>query len=132
VAEKIIVFDGLCGLCNGAIHFIIANERASVFYFAPLQGEKARSLAREHNLEIDEAETIYLLANGRVYRRSDAVLEIARDLVQPWRALAWFRFAPRWLRDTVYRVIARHRHRLFRRRKALQVPDEKVKERYLM
>lgn len=110
-----IFFDGACNLCNGAVRFIIAQDRAKVFRFAALQSPAARAALGP----VEGAGTIVLLEEGRRYERSDAAVRIAFALPWPWPALAALAGAlPKALRDAVYDWIARNRYRLFGKRDA--------------
>ncbi len=129
--HPVIFFDGWCRLCSATVRFVLKADRKGLFRFAPLSGPLAKELLPEHDLAVNEPGTLYLLENGRLLARSDAVLGICRLLPVPWRWLYLFRFLPRGLRDGIYRLIARLRYRLFGRRKTCLAPTENLADRFL-
>jgi predicted DCC family thiol-disulfide oxidoreductase YuxK len=126
----LIYFDGLCGLCDRFVSFVLRHDRRERFRFAPLQGETARR--RLAHFEHPERSPTVILDDGvRLRFRSDAALAILAELGGAWRAAAWLRVIPRPLRDLVYRVVARYRHRWFGRRDACRVPTPVERARFL-
>jgi len=110
-ARPIVVYDGACGLCSRWVAFVLAHERTPEFDFAPFDSEVGAH-ALERAGETDSRSTVLVVDGDRVLRRSDAVLRIARSLKRPWRWVTWSAVIPRAVRDAVYRLIARHRHRI--------------------
>jgi len=126
----LIYYDGLCGLCDRFVRFVLVRDRRGRYRFAPLQGETAR--ARLPNLPDSEAlTTVILEQEGRFRIRSDAALAILAGLGGAWRAATLLRVIPRPLRDAVYDWIARHRFRWFGRREECRVPGPPERERFL-
>lgn len=129
-AQAIVFFDGVCNLCNGAVQFILKRERAAALMFAPLQGKKF--LAAAGHPPPETPDSILFFENGVFYRESDAVLRISRYLGQPWRFLGYLAWVlPRFLRDAIYRFIARNRYRWFGKREACYLPTPELKKRFL-
>jgi predicted DCC family thiol-disulfide oxidoreductase YuxK len=118
----IIVFDGVCILCSANAQFVLDNDRAETFRLASIQGAVGTALMRANGLDPGDPETIIVIDGARVFRDSDAILEIYDRLGWPWRALAWTRIIPRSLRDAVYRFVARNRYRVFGKREACWLP----------
>lgn len=108
--KSIVFFDGHCGLCHGAVRFILDRDRRGRFLFAPLHSPAARTLLGNRALQGD---SLLLLEDGRLYQCSTAVLRIARRLGGGWRLVSWLGVIPRPLRDAVYRFVARRRYRWF-------------------
>lgn len=128
----IVLFDGVCNLCNGAVNFIIDRDPDARFRFAPLQSEAGAGLLAAHGRAFDGApETIYLVENGRIYERSTAALRIARRLRGGWALAYAFVAVPRPLRDLAYRFVARHRYRWFGRTEACRRPTPELRARFL-
>jgi len=127
----IVFFDGLCNLCNRAVQFIITHDRAGKFRFASLQSAFAKEKLASYGIDNEQQQSIVLLDGIRVYEQSAAALHIARQLRQPWPLLYGFIFIPRFIRDGVYRYIARNRYRWFGRRMSCWVPDPALKARFL-
>jgi predicted DCC family thiol-disulfide oxidoreductase YuxK len=111
-----VVFDGHCGLCTRLVKWAARLDRRGAFRFEPLESEAGAALSREHGVDPTRPHTILLVKDGRAWYRSDAVLEIAREL--PW--VRWparlAALVPRRLRDRAYGFVARHRYRWFGRR----------------
>lgn len=127
----VVLFDGVCNLCNGSVQFIVRRDPYGYFRFASLQSEPGRSLLREHGLDPADLFSVILVEDGKVYARSDAALRIARRLSGVWRAAGALRVLPRSLRDRVYDLVARNRYRWFGRRDACMVPTPELRERFL-
>jgi predicted DCC family thiol-disulfide oxidoreductase YuxK len=130
----VVLFDGVCNLCNRSVDFILQRDAKAYFRFASLQSDAARRLLAEHGraeASPHAPESIVLIEDGRVYERSTAVLRIARHL-RGWARLALIAFAfPRPLRDAVYRWIARHRYRWFGQRESCRVATPELATRFL-
>ncbi len=123
VAPRVVVlFDGVCNLCNGAVRFISTNDREGRFAFISLQSPQARELLGDRPPDPDEPDSIVLLDNGRRYERSDAVLHIALWLRAPWPLAFAAILIPRRVRDDIYRWIARNRYRWFGRADVCALP----------
>lgn len=129
-SKKVILFDGVCNLCNGAVQFIIKRDSKKFFFFASLQSSYGQQLLRERMLG-QTLETIILLKDHQTLQKSDAALEIARHLSGAWPALYVFKLVPRFIRDGVYQWIARNRYRFFGKRDACMVPTAELKSRFL-
>jgi len=126
-----VLFDGVCGLCDGFVAWLLRRDRAGVFKVAPLQGETAVRYVSPRHASDPEAWSIVLVEDGAVFEQSDAVLRIVARLGGVLRLAALLRFFPRVLRDAVYGVIARNRYRWFGKRDACRVPSSEERERFL-
>src|SRR6266545_5452736 len=122
--QPVILFDGVCNLCNAAVGFVISRDPAGRFRFASLQSEAGQRLLAEHGLSGAPLSSVVLIEQGRAHTRSAAGIRIARRLASPWlRALAYLGAAlPPALRDYVYDLVARHRYRWFGRTDACRMP----------
>ena len=127
--KTIVLFDGVCNLCNGVVQFIISNDKAGVFQFASQQSEAGQALLEVHQLPA--MDTVVLIEGASVYTRSDAVLEIMKRLPTPWSWLSAFKFIPRFLRDVLYKLIARYRYNIFGKREACWLPTPELRARFL-
>lgn len=130
-APSLILFDGVCNLCAGAVRFILPRDPAGRFTFAPLQSEAARNRLSAAGGAPDAPASLVLIEDGRVFHESTAALRIARRLRFPWPLLSVFLIVPRVLRDPVYRWIARHRYRWFGRREECWRPDDRWNNRFI-
>jgi len=125
---KIILFDGVCGLCNAWVDFILKKDRKGVFKFAPLQGEFAQSEDPDASSRLD---SIVYLSNGRKYYRSGAALRILRDLGGVWSLFFIFWLVPFFLRDLFYTLIARFRYQFFGKHPSCRLPRPEERDRFL-
>ncbi|MBO0361051.1 thiol-disulfide oxidoreductase DCC family protein [Hymenobacter sp. BT186] len=128
----VILFDGVCNLCNGFVQFVINHDPAGRFQFTSLQSEAGRQLLAQHGIPaVIQPETVMLVENGRVYTHSTAALRVLRRLRGPWPLLYAGMLVPRLLRDWVYRFIARHRYQWFGRKESCWLPTPELKARFL-
>lgn len=131
IGSRIVLFDGVCNLCNHSVQFIIKRDSKSLFSFASLQSQFGQSQLSRFNIPIGLMESIVLIKNGRCYHRSDAVLEIARDLGGLWPLFYGFKIIPRFIRDLVYNLIAKNRYKVFGRQDHCMIPTPALKARFL-
>ncbi|MFA6113289.1 MAG: thiol-disulfide oxidoreductase DCC family protein [Sphingomonas sp.] len=131
VDHPIIVFDAQCVLCSANAQFVLKHDRREHFRLASMQGEVGASLYRRFGIDPADPESIILVEGDAVKRDSDAVLAIYAGLGWPWRAAAALRLVPSFLRDPVYRWIARNRYRLFGRRETCWLPTAEQARRVL-
>ena len=134
-SPDVILFDGVCNLCNGFVQFVIRHDQGGRFRFAALQSDAARALLAAHGLAPivpgTAPESVLLLSGGQLYSHSSAVLRIARGLGGIWRVAAVGGVLPRAWRDALYRFIARHRYRWFGRQESCLLPTPALKARFL-
>ncbi|MCZ8156294.1 MAG: DCC1-like thiol-disulfide oxidoreductase family protein [Leptospira sp.] len=126
--DKIVFFDGFCHLCNGSVQFLLKANKNKNLYFAPLQSE-FRKINFSHIPE--DSSSICYFSSDTVYKESDAILQITRELTFPYYLLYWFRILPKSLRDLVYRWIARHRYQWFGKSKVCFSPSAEYRSRFL-
>jgi predicted DCC family thiol-disulfide oxidoreductase YuxK len=133
VQGPILLFDGVCNLCNAVVRFVVARDRAGVFRFAALQSEVGARLLAEHGVEVPEGDpdSVVLIECGRAYVESTAALRAARYLAFPWFLLWPGLLVPRPIRDAIYRWIARNRYRWFGRRDQCMVPTPELRAKFL-
>ncbi|MGI4737691.1 MAG: thiol-disulfide oxidoreductase DCC family protein [Janthinobacterium lividum] len=135
-APAIILFDGVCNLCHGLVQFVIRHDPQGRFRFAALQSAAGQALLAAHGQPLSAAalvspESVVLVAGGRVYTHSAAVLRLAEQLGGVWRlaAVGWLLPAP-W-RDALYRFVARHRYQWFGRQESCMLPTPALRSRFL-
>jgi predicted DCC family thiol-disulfide oxidoreductase YuxK len=125
-AGPIIVFDGMCVLCSANAQFVLANDTSGRFRLAAMQGAVGAGLFAAHGIDANDPDTIIVVDGENVWRDSDAVLAIYSGLGWPWRLAAVFKIVPRFMRDPIYRLVARNRYRIFGKRETcwLPTPDQ--------
>lgn len=127
----IIVFDGVCNFCNSTVQFIIKRDTQRKFKFAAFQSKAGHELFQKHAIAGGEFDTIVLLKKGSVYLRSNAALQIAKELDMPWKILIIFKIIPKFIRNFLYDVFAKHRYKWFGIRDKCLVPTEELRQRFL-
>ncbi|RKD88107.1 thiol-disulfide oxidoreductase DCC family protein [Halopiger aswanensis] len=127
----IVLFDGVCNLCNGFVQFLVPRDTDEQFYFASLQSDVATELLAEHDLPTDDLESIVLIEGDDCYVKSAAVLRIAQLLGGVYALLGPFRYLPRPIRDLAYDLVAANRYRLFGKKEQCMMPTGDVRSRFL-
>lgn len=130
-SERIILFDGVCNLCNGFVQFLIKRDPGATFRFGTLQSAAAVTLIQGNTSVPSEMDTVAYLRNGRVFTRSTAALYILKDLGGAWSLCTVFLIVPRPIRDIVYRFVSRKRYSWFGRQAQCVMPDPEIAERFL-
>lgn len=125
----IVLFDGVCNLCNGVVRWLIRHDPEGRLAFASLQSAAGAELAAQQGL--DGVESVVVIEGERVFVRSDAVLRLTHHLGRPWSLLGAAGVVPRPLRDLAYRGLARSRYRIFGRRGECMVPTPELRARFL-
>jgi predicted DCC family thiol-disulfide oxidoreductase YuxK len=126
----VVLFDGVCTLCNGVVQFLLSRDPEARLRFAPLQSEAGQALLRRHGLPAD-VETVVLVEGDGAHTKSAAAIRIAELLGWPYRLARVGRLVPRGVRDRLYDVVADNRYDWFGRRERCTVPDEDVRDRFL-
>ncbi|WP_420322649.1 thiol-disulfide oxidoreductase DCC family protein [Flagellimonas sp.] len=130
--KKIILFDGVCNLCNGAVKFIIKWDKKDVFRYAALQSEIGKQLIAERTIDTSKVDSIILIEPGVAYfTKSDAALEITQHFGGLWKAFAIFTWIPKIFRDAIYDLIAKNRYKWFGRKDACMIPTPELKAKFL-
>lgn len=129
--SPVIVFDGDCMLCSASVEFVLKHDRRATFRFATAQSAHGRAAYLEHGLDPDAMSTMIVIANGRALTESDAVLAVLGALGWPWRLALVGRLAPRFIRDPLYRWVARNRYRWLGARNACWRPAAHVADRVI-
>lgn len=144
-SPNVLLFDGVCSLCNSVVDFVIRNERHGTVKFAALQSEGARELldarlgversralrAERPDGSHDDPGTVVYVEGERVWERSTAILRMARHLRWPWRALLIGWILPRFVRDALYGYVARHRYAWFGKKESCRIPTPEERARFL-
>ena len=130
--KKIVLFDGVCNLCDSAVQFIIKHDKKDNFRFASLQSETGKKLVEERGLDPEEIDSIILIVPGvAYYRKSTAALEISRDLSGGYSLLKNFLVIPSNLRDGIYDYVAKNRYKWYGKKEHCMIPTPDLKSKFL-
>lgn len=128
--SSIVLFDGVCNFCNGAVNFIIRHDRDGRFKFAPLQSETGERLKREYSIPPD-TDSLVLVEGGKAYTHSTGALKIAKGLGGIWQLAYVFMLLPEPVRDWFYKTFAKNRYKWFGRKDVCMIPTPEIRERFL-
>lgn len=130
--KKIILFDGVCNLCNGAIQYVIKRDKKDVFRYAALQSEIGQKLTAERGINTQKVDSIILVVPGEAYFvKSDAAFEIAKHFGGFWIVFQVFKWMPTSLRNIVYDFVARNRYRWFGQKDQCMIPTPELQAKFL-
>lgn len=131
VDKPILLFDGVCNLCNGFVQFIILRDPKAIFRFAALQSEVGQQLLQTAQMPTQEINTVVLYESGKFYTHSDVGLRVARHLGGWWTLFIILKIIPKLLRDRIYNWVARNRYRWFGKQESCMIPKPELKARFL-
>jgi predicted DCC family thiol-disulfide oxidoreductase YuxK len=127
----VLVFDGVCVLCSRWVHFILRHDRDACIRLAPMQSQAGRELLKTHGLDPDDPLSVLYVVDGRGYQDSEAILRVVASFGGAWRGVTLLRVIPRFVRDPLYRWLARNRYRWFGRTDQCLVPTPEQAARFL-
>ncbi len=130
-SKPIVLFDGVCNLCNSTVQFIIKHDPEAKILFSSLQGNFGQNTLRKHGLQTDNFDTFLFIKEGQIYDRSSAFLQMSAELQRPYKYLQFLSFVPKPIRDGVYSLISKNRYRLFGKSKVCMIPSKELKSRFL-
>ncbi len=129
--QSVILFDGVCNLCNGFVQFVINHDSEEKFKFASLQSDFAKAELPKYNINPAIISTVILLEDGKLYTKSTAALKIARKLGKAWRLFYILIIIPPFIRDVGYNFIAKNRYKWFGQRESCIIPTPELKKRFI-
>jgi predicted DCC family thiol-disulfide oxidoreductase YuxK len=129
--HPVLLYDGVCNLCNAAVRFTVARDDEGRFRFAPLQSDAGQELLERHGLPTEGFDSFVLVDGEDCYTESTAALRVCRGLDFPWPLLSVFLVLPAAVRDPVYELVAANRYRVFGKTDACQLPDPELRERFV-
>jgi predicted DCC family thiol-disulfide oxidoreductase YuxK len=129
--HPIVIFDGVCALCNASVRLVIKNDSKSRFRFSTAQSRHAQELLKTFDTYKPGNDTLLLIENNRLYAASTAALRIARKMDGLWPVFYFFMVIPRPVRDFVYKLIAKNRYRLFGKYDHCMIPDKHTEYRFI-
>jgi predicted DCC family thiol-disulfide oxidoreductase YuxK len=127
----ILLFDGICNLCNSSVNFVLDHDKHDRFRFASLQSETAKKILAGTGMGDTPLDSAALIENGKVYLRSDVALRAAWHLGGGWALFYAFAIVPRFMRDWIYNWIAKNRYSWFGKRESCRMPDAQTRAKFL-
>ncbi len=127
----IILFDGVCNLCNNSIQLIIKRDKKQRFLFASLQSDAAQDILLQFQLRNSDFDSIIFIENGEIHQKSTAILKISTYLGGLWKLNYGFMIIPEFIRDAIYSFIAKNRYKWFGKKDVCMIPTEELKIRFL-
>lgn len=129
--KSIILFDGVCNLCNASVNFVIKHDKKAQFLFASFQSDAAKEIMLHFNLKNLNLDSIVLIDDGKIYEKSTAILIIARLLNGGYKLFYFFIVIPKSVRDRLYSYIAKNRYKFFGKRERCMIPSPELRNRFL-
>jgi predicted DCC family thiol-disulfide oxidoreductase YuxK len=130
--HPIILFDGICNLCNSSVQYVIKHDPLALFRFASLQGETGKQLLKQYGLPENELNSFVLILENKAYTRSSAALIVAKQLTGITKLLYGFIIVPLFIRNAVYDLIAKNRYKWFGKKDSCMIPTAELKSRFLI
>lgn len=129
--KHIVLFDGVCNLCNGAVLFIIKRDKKDRFRFAALESDLGKELLARHNIDPSKIDSIVLISGDSAFAKAGAALRIAKYLTGLWPLLYSLVIIPKFIADAVYDFIARNRYKWFGKKDSCMIPTPELKSKFL-
>ena len=134
--QAIVLYDGICGLCNSLNQFILKRDTHDRFRFASLQSKFAQDLLKRHGADASDLDTVYVAINygqpnEHLQARSEAILRVLTELGGIWKCARFARALPKAVRDGIYNVVARNRYRVFGKHDSCLLPDPQHRGKFL-
>ena len=130
--KHIILFDGVCNFCNDSVRFIMKRDKKDLYRYASLQSELGQKLTQERDINTDKVDSIILIQPSEAYYiKSDAALEIAKNMSGLYPVLSVFLFLPRGFRDFFYDLVAKNRYKWFGKKEACPMPSPEEQDKFL-
>lgn len=129
--HPVVLFDGVCNLCNNVVQFVIKHDPERLFRFASLQSEFGQSVMKKFGLPVDQLNSFILLDNNKIYTRSTAALRITKKLNKGWSLLYGFIIVPSFIRNPVYDYIARNRYKWYGKKEECWIPTPELQKLFL-
>ena len=127
----IVLFDGVCNLCDGMVQFVLKRDTKKQFVFGSLQGKAGQAYLQQFHLSTNHFNSFMLIEGGKFYTRSTGVLRLLKHLGKGWQLLYAFIIIPPFIRDAMYRFIAKNRYKWFGKKDQCRVPTVEERERFL-
>jgi predicted DCC family thiol-disulfide oxidoreductase YuxK len=129
--HNLILFDGVCNLCNGAVNFIIDRDSKNIFRFTSLQSDIGQQILQENGLSTNHFNTFILVKNGKILQKSTAFLSVVNQLDGFWKLMNVFWVIPTFIRDFFYDIVSANRYRWFGKQESCRMPTPELKSKFL-
>jgi len=135
-SNPVVLYDGVCGLCNRLVQFILKRDKHDYFRFASLQSDLASKVLQRHDRDPNDLDTVYVVVDylqptERLLARSDAILFLLKELGGIWKLASLGNILPRIMRDGIYKLVARNRYRVFGKYDSCMLPDPQHRAKFL-
>jgi len=128
---RVVIFDGVCNLCNKFVNIIIRRDKKGIFQFSAIGSEYSKSVEDNYEVSLVELDTVVLIENDNFFSKSTAVIKICRHLGFPFNLLVVFKLVPKFIRDKIYDIIARNRYKVFGKKESCMIPKPDVLSRFI-
>lgn len=129
--HKIILFDGVCNLCNSSVNFIIDRDKKNIFKFAALQSEAGQKILDKSGMNKNDFDSVVLVDENKIYSKSTAALKIVKEFPSLWKTLYVFIIIPSPVRNFIYDLIAKNRYRWFGKKDSCRMPSPELKNKFI-
>jgi predicted DCC family thiol-disulfide oxidoreductase YuxK len=129
--QSVVLFDGVCNLCNSSVNFLLDRDKNDHFRFGSLQSKEGEALLNEYSIDREDTESVILIENGKAFAYSTAALRIARGLGGIWSLGYVFIVIPKFIRDPLYKLIAKNRYRMFGKREMCRMPTPEERAKFI-
>jgi len=130
--KKLILFDGVCNLCNASVHYVIKHDKKNLFLFTALQSEIGQNIIEHYTIDTSKIDSILLYTPEKgIHYKSTAALKVASQLGFPINILAIFLIIPNFIRNWVYDFIAKNRYKWYGKKDACMIPTPELKSKFL-
>ncbi|MBD7964989.1 DUF393 domain-containing protein [Fictibacillus sp. Sa2CUA10] len=131
ITPAVLLFDGVCNLCNGSVQFILKHEKSEKLKFSAIQSDAGQKLLSQHNIDSEQTNSVILISEGVVYTESDAVAKVAEFLKSPYNMGKYMKVVPRQIRNVFYKKVASNRYKWFGQKESCMIPTPDLRNRFL-
>lgn len=129
--KSIILFDGVCNLCNSSVNFIIKHDKKEQYLFASLQSDAAKEILLQFDIKKIPFDSILLIYEDKIYEKSTAAILISKHLTNGYQLLYGLIIVPKFIRDSFYSLVAKNRYNWFGKRQTCMIPSNEIIKRFL-
>jgi predicted DCC family thiol-disulfide oxidoreductase YuxK len=129
--KAIILFDGVCNLCNSSVNFVIRHDKKDHFLFAPLQSETGKKLLEKYAIDPSKTDSFILIENNKAFSRSSAALRLTKHLNRLYPLMYSLMIIPPFIRNGVYDYIAKNRYKWFGKKESCMIPTNEIKAKFI-